>query len=366
SPGLALFVQESDDNGWRGTNSFRTVILDDAFAVYRVRPGPSCRLRLVVRAPGCIPVDPIEFVEGQQLTLELAPGAHFLVRLAVDPAIAWYTDRAKFDLRIAEATDEGGAEGGELVHCHLVGHEWVYESYSYRPGVYRVAIEPGDESVNLGALDDVRIGLGEPDARVLPWDLRDAVQLLTVKAFTPDGSMLRAQGYVSRRHELAGEWEGCASVENGVGHCLLPKVPSDLFVDFREHGVARCSGVMGVLNVTLRPPAKATIRIVNMPRLAAGSPISADVTPAPGWSSARGLPEDASSIVESEWDSAKATLRVSVCQAVDAVVYFVRDDSGAEIEGVLAHCTVSPTATDVQVTLSPAALAALAPWAATK
>ncbi len=366
SPGLALYVQESDDNGWRGTNSFRTVILDDAFAVYRVRPGPSRRLRLVVRAPGCIPVDPIEFVEGQQLTLELVPGAHILVRLAVDPAIAWYTDRVEFDLRIAEASSEGGAEGGNLVGCHLVGHEWVYESYSYRPGVYRVAIEPGDESVNLGALDDVRVGLGEPDARVLPWDLRDAMQLLTVKAFSPDGAPLKADGYVSRRHELAGEWEECASIENGVGYCLLPKVPSDLFVDFHEHGVARCSGVMGALNVTVRPPTKATIRIVNMPRLVDGAPILAELVPAPEWWLVRGLPEGATAIVNTEWDRAKSALRVEVCQPVDATVMFLRGESGAEIEGAFARCALSPGTTDVPVTLSPAALAALAPWTAPK
>ncbi len=361
-PDLKLWIEAQDNRGaWIRPADYRvTLATDDTFAIHRTGPADGRRLRLRVAAPSCQPIAPVDIAPGQDLRIVLRAGPHFLARLQLERGVAWFLEGSGLDL--FAIPDEGDST---YLHGKLLDGEWVFESFSLKPGIYRLEIETGTATNDLGAMDGVRVMADEPpDARLLPWDLRSSIQLLTVRARSPEGRTVDAWGEVYRRRELAGDWENCESIQGGIGQCLAPATPSDLFVALDGHGVFHRRNVMGTVNLTVPEPIVATIQLDGLPKLLDTTPLRIEAAPAQGWATAKGMPEWADPILDTEWDVAKNLVRLRLAQPVDAVLRFVLDAN----ETVVATVPVQVTdpARTMHLSMPAAAVAALAPWFAPK
>lgn len=361
-PGLSMHVEYASGEAW--LYDFHHVVDiadDDTFAVHMLGAAdPRTRRRLQVRAVGFVHSDPVEFTAGQQLRIELKKGPRFAAKLLLDPAIHWFVERSGLDLLLT------GPDGdSNYVHSRLVDGEWTFESASVTPGVYTIAVESGSAVDDLAQMEGVRIFPGEaPDPRLMPWDLRSAVQMLTVRLRRADGSMFDGWGDIYRKRALDGEWESCSSFEAGIAQSLTTAVPADLFIEVGEHGFYRRSGVLGSLDLVVAEPRSVVVKIEGWPKLRAGVPfgLGLDVEPSPRWLAAAGLPDFANPVVDYEWEPEKGELTLKLSQAADVDLAF---STATEQESKpLATLTVSVAdgEKEKKVAVPPAVVAATAAW----
>lgn len=364
-PGVRMSIQVHEGGDWNYSPDFAVLLEDDGrFAVHRIASSSrrDAALRLSVYANGFLPVDPVDVRPGQELRIELKRGPRFHARLLLDPAIHWFVERSGLDLLLT------GPDGNSnYLHSRLVDGEWWFESASVTPGIYNIALESGSAVDDLAQLEGVRIFPGEdPDPRLLPWDLRSTVQMLTVRLRREDGSKLQAWGDVYRKRALDGEWESCASFDNGIAQSLTTAVPADLFVEISEHGFFRRSGVLGSLDLVVPEPQTATVTVEGLSPLRDGAPfrlhVSAEV--AESWRRANGLPDMANPVVDSTWDEATATMTLRMSQPAEVVLTFQKNvgEDWQEVGSV----SVGLDAKDKtkKVPAPPAVVALIAPWAA--
>lgn len=362
-PELELRVEDHvGESGWVDRGVYRVVLADDAtFAIHRLGPAVGQLHRLLVRAPGCEPIEPIEFAPGQSLRVVLRPGAHFLARLQLDPAVAWYSAHAGLDVLL-----RGDDDQQRYLNGRFRDGEWWFETWSLKPGIYTVAVEAGNAFDDLARLDGVRVEAGgAPDARLLPWDLRPSIQLLTVRTVSADGRRLAVSGFASRRRALDGEWETCGSFEDGVLQALTLAEPADLLFTLHGYGMVRRAGVLGALDLVLQEPAAVTMQLDELPPLLAEAPLRVDVRPTPGWAAAHALPEHASPIVDTATDLGTRSVRLKLVADVEATVHFICT-SEPEVELAVVLCALATTKTTVRVAVPPAVTTAMARWCAPK
>ncbi len=360
-PGLHGWVQSEQDGHIRYDHSVFVSLVDDedAFVVCRTVEGQSKRMQLGISAPGFLEVEPIPFSQGDKIVVKLRRGATFSARLLLDPAVSWLVERSQLDV-IAKS-----AEGNtQLIRAKLVDGEWLCESSSLPPGVYSIAVEPGDASGDLAQIDGVRIGVDEPpDPRLQPWDLRSTIQLLTVRLKRPDGSRLQATGSVFRRRDLDAEWESAASLENGVAQFLGNSSPADLYVWVDEHPPMRRTGVIGTLDLVVPEPVETRIVLDGVAPIATGARVIAEVDDF-AWARAQGLPDWASPAVEFLWHCEEAAAVAKLTPPVDFSlrIYRALDDNRHEELGVVP-VSMRDGQKEVRVAVPPALRAALAQFA---
>lgn len=360
-PGIQCSVESLRDGRVRHDGSVFVSLIDDedAFLVCRAVEGRSVDMRLGVHAPGFLEVEPIPFSDGDKIVVKLRRGATFSARLLLDPAVSWLVERSQLDV-VAKSTDGNT----QLIGARLVDGEWVCESSSLAPGVYSIAVEPGDASGDLAQIDGVRIGIDEPpDPRLQPWDLRGTIQLLTVRLRRPDGSRVQMWGNVFRRRDLDGEWESAASFENGVAQFLGNSSPADLLIQIDGHPSVRRGGVIGTLDLVLPEPIETRIVLDGIAPISSDAQIVAEIDDE-GWAKAQRMPDWASPAVEFEWlcEEAAATAKLTPPADFSLRLYRALDEDRREDLGVVP-VSVREGQKEVRVAVPPALRAALAQFA---
>lgn len=355
-PGLQLSVRETNAPSHPG---YEVVIAEDrTFRIFRRMGTPIGAMTLTAQAAGFANVAPIPFANGAHLRVELRRGVHFRARIVVDPAILDYVQQSALDMVM---TREDG--DGTLVRGTLADGEFVFESATLGAGMYRIAVESGNASDDLAQMDAVRLAPGEPtDARLQPWDLRNEIQLRTMRLRKSDGSLLPTSGYVQRKRANDGQWESCTSIYNGVGKCITTMVPSDLLLSIEGHGTFLRRQVMGDLDLVVPEPQRFRVVLEGLPRVTTEAPFHAELLAGPEWARAQGMPDGTNPVVGTTWKPVEGLFEVVLVEPVRATLRLVQRLPNDRIVLMQQEVTFEAGKPEVRVQTPPNAIAAMQPF----
>jgi hypothetical protein len=353
--GLALLVSERRHDDWQAAIDVQAVLDDDGkFTVVSDRPLAPARMQLLVHAPGCDGIEPIEFQGGAHLRVVLRNGLLASVRVLLAPDLLRAAERGSLFL---VATDT--KENADYWNGRVIDDAWVVERHGCRPGRYKLEIE-GPGSVTAATLADVEFGAGvPPDPRLSPWDLREALQVLEVKVFAPDGTPFRSSYDVHAKPESDG-WLWCGADGPGA-ECIVARRPYDIVVAARAGGYVRHNAAMDTVVVTMPAATRMRLTLDGLPDLVADAPLEFGVRVRDEWHEQHDLPTEANPISDCDFDRAKRALTFSLFEPVDAVVRIARPGDEDTVLATLP-CTLAPSQREVTVVIPEATRQALLPW----
>lgn len=254
-----LHEPEGGRSRWRRVDTLQSYTSDDGTFEFYGSP-PAGRLRLRVNTSVHVGVEPIEFTRGQR-DLEVA------LQRGAEVSATFLMPRARWQEPIARLSCDDRVRGSRVVHRSDERQQvrWT----SLEPGNHTLTVHLRGVDSPIFRLEDVAVPLpAGGDPRLVDIDLRDAVQIQTIRLFDENGEPLaRSRGGIfPGGQDPAGDLEGIFFY-GSEGRVLLPAGPMTVLVGILDYRPVelRCTG--SPIDVRLEPWPKVTLLFPDLPEL---------------------------------------------------------------------------------------------------
>ncbi|HLQ37394.1 MAG TPA: hypothetical protein VK348_06320 [Planctomycetota bacterium] len=297
---VAFMVERWRDVGRNGRDVFEQVDgltfnqVEGAFEV-RGELGPG-RYRLQFQDWNHLPVAPVEFNPGtRDLVVQIASGEQLQVTALLPPDLPWGVQAVlKADHAAPDVPDpddpmnryrfRGNRHNQADPQEQDPGH-YRFQWQAMAAGTYSLEFRLWSVASPLLAIPGIVLPLAAPDRRLQDVDLRELVEVLTVRALDAAGKLIAADrrgGFVFQQFfDPAADWQGY-QLQGGALRMPVRTGPADLLVTAVGFRPREVRGARGAVAVDMQPWPEVELVFADLPPLPEGFSLQASLrTPDP-------------------------------------------------------------------------------------
>jgi hypothetical protein len=271
--------------GWQGVDDVGELLRPDGTFALRGATAPG-RLRLRIGADELLPTPPVEFAAGAtNLVVQVAVGTPLTATALVPPDLPWgllailrpeplatvTSFAAATRASIGDAKDvepSGQGDGRALLHWSALA-----------AGRYTLELRLWGDAQPLLAVSGIEVPSAAPDPRLRDIDLRERIEVLTVRVVDADSGVVRGAGEVFvMPQDPAHEWFG-HPLKDGAASFPVRTGPADLAVIADEYRPATVRGARGEVSVMPTPRPAVQLVFDDVPELPAGFALDVRLEP---------------------------------------------------------------------------------------